>query len=128
MSGFAIRSPYFIVVVCLVIAAVGVTSLAAVPPGLTWALILYLTQTSMNVMSLTGLMILIVEYTRRLREDGMLLPMMRKLGAGSKSYTPLWRAVPGGMSVSLMMTVIMVPAAYYVAYRKADTAQPEGVF
>jgi len=24
------------------------------------------------------------------------------------------------MSVSLMMTVIMVPAAYYVAYRKAD--------
>ena len=26
------------------------------------------------------------------------------------------------MSVSLMMTVIMVPAAYYVAYRKDDLA------
>jgi hypothetical protein len=25
------------------------------------------------------------------------------------------------MSVSLMMTVIMVPAAYYVAYRKDDS-------
>jgi multidrug efflux pump subunit AcrB len=129
--------------------------LTAVPPGLTGALlILYLTGTSMNVMSLMGLMILIgmtvsdsiliVEFTRHLRETGMtvrravvtaarvrlrpvlmtslatiigLLPMALKLGAGSESYAPLARAVLGGMSVSLMMTVIMVPAAYYVAYR-----------
>ena len=134
--------------------------LTAVPPGLTGALvILYVTQTSMNVMSLMGLMILIgmtvsdsiliVEFTRHLREDGMsvrqavvtaarvrlrpvlmtslatiigLLPMALKLGAGSESYAPLARAVLGGMSVSLMMTVIMVPAAYYVAYRKQDLA------
>ena len=132
--------------------------LTAVPPGLTGALlILYLTGTTLNVMSLMGLMILIgmtvsdsiliVEFTRHLREDGMtvrqavvtaarvrlrpvlmtslatiigLLPMALKLGAGSESYAPLARAVLGGMSVSLMMTVIMVPAAYYVAYRKAD--------
>jgi len=46
--------------------------------------------------------------------------MALKLGAGSESYAPLARAVLGGMSVSLMMTVIMVPAAYYVAYRKDD--------
>jgi HAE1 family hydrophobic/amphiphilic exporter-1 len=56
--------------------------LTAVPPGLTGALmILYLTGTSMNVMSLMGVMILIgmtvsdsiliVEFTRHLREDGM---------------------------------------------------------
>ena len=132
--------------------------LTAVPPGLTGALlILYLTRTSMNVMSLMGLMILIgmtvsdsiliVEFTRHLREDGMrvrqavvtaarvrlrpvlmtslatiigLLPMALKLGEGSEAYAPLARAVLGGMSVSLMMTVIMVPAAYYVAYRKDD--------
>jgi multidrug efflux pump subunit AcrB len=132
--------------------------LTAVPPGLTGALIiLYLTGTTMNVMSLMGLMILIgmtvsdsiliVEFTRHLREDGMsvrqavvtaarvrlrpvlmtslatiigLLPMALKLGAGSESYAPLARAVLGGMSVSLAMTVIMVPAAYYVAYRKYD--------
>ena len=132
--------------------------LTAVPPGLTGALlILYLTGTSMNVMSLMGLMILIgmtvsdsiliVEFTRHLREDGMsvrqavvtaarvrlrpvlmtslatiigLLPMALKLGAGSESYAPLARAVLGGMSVSLIMTVIMVPAAYFVAYRKDD--------
>ncbi|MDE3164345.1 MAG: efflux RND transporter permease subunit, partial [Acidobacteriota bacterium] len=135
--------------------------LTAVPPGLTGALlILYLTGTSMNVMSLMGLMILIgmtvsdsiliVEFTRHLRETGMtvrravvtaarvrlrpvlmtslatiigLLPMALKLGAGSESYAPLARAVLGGMSVSLMMTVIMVPAAYYVAYRKDDERQ-----
>ena len=98
--------------------------LTAVPPGLTGALlILYLTKTSMNVMSLMGLMILIgmtvsdsiliVEFTRHLREDGMkvreavamaarvrlrpvlmtslatiigLLPMALKLGAGSEAY------------------------------------------
>jgi len=132
--------------------------LTAVPPGLTGALmILYLTGTSMNVMSLMGVMILIgmtvsdsiliVEFTRHLREDGMkvrqavvtaarvrlrpvlmtsfatiigLLPMALKLGAGSEAYAPLARAVLGGMSMSLIMTVIMVPAAYYVAYRKHD--------
>ncbi len=132
--------------------------LTAVPPGLTGALlILYLTGTTLNVMSLMGLMILIgmtvsdsiliVEFTRHLRGDGMtvreavvkaarvrlrpvlmtslatiigLLPMALKLGAGSESYAPLARAVLGGMSVSLVMTVIMVPAAYYVAYRRDD--------
>jgi multidrug efflux pump subunit AcrB len=134
--------------------------LTAVPPGITGALlILYLTGTSMNVMSLMGLMILIgmtvsdsiliVEFTTHLRETGLtvrqavvraarvrlrpvlmtslatiigLLPMALKLGAGSESYAPLARAVLGGMCVSLMMTVIMVPAAYYVAYRKEDAA------
>jgi multidrug efflux pump subunit AcrB len=136
--------------------------LTAVPPGLAGALvILYITGTSLNVMSLMGLMILIgmtvsdsiliVEFTRHLRGDGMsvrqavvtaarvrlrpvlmtslatiigLLPMALKLGAGSESYAPLARAVVGGMSVSLMMTVIMVPAAYYVAYRKDDLRPP----
>jgi HAE1 family hydrophobic/amphiphilic exporter-1 len=141
--------------------------LTAVPPGLTGALLmLYFTGTSMNVMSLMGVMILIgmtvsdsiliVEFTKHLREDGMtvrqavataarvrlrpvlmtsfatiigLLPMALKLGEGSESYAPLARAVLGGMSVSLMMTVIMVPAAYFVAYRKDDlhTRQPEAL-
>jgi multidrug efflux pump subunit AcrB len=132
--------------------------LTAVPPGLAGALLtLYLTHTSMNVMSLMGLMILtgmtvsqsilIVEFTRQLRDEGMsvreavatgarvrlrpvlmtsvatiigLLPMALKLGEGSEAYAPLARAVLGGMSVSLVMTVILVPAAYYAAYRKQD--------
>ena len=136
--------------------------LTAVPPGITGALmILYLTGTSMNVMSLMGLMILIgmtvsdsiliVEFTTHLRGTGLsvrqavvkaarvrlrpvlmtslatvigLLPMALKLGEGSEAYAPLARAVLGGMSMSLMMTVIMVPAAYYVAYRKEDEVRP----
>ncbi len=53
-----------------------------------------------------------------------LLPMALKLGAGSESYAPLSRAVLGGMSVLLIMTVIMVPTAYYVAYRKHDLHPP----
>src|ERR1700685_2868909 len=56
-----------------------------------------------------------------------LLPMAMKLGEGSESYAPLARAVIGGMSVSLMMPVIMVPAAYYVAYRKHDRQAPNEV-
>jgi multidrug efflux pump subunit AcrB len=134
--------------------------LTAVPPGITGALIiLYLTGTTMNVMSLMGLMILIgmtvsdsiliVEFTRHLRGTGLsvreavvtaarvrlrpvlmtslatiigLLPMALKLGEGSEAYAPLARSVLGGMSVSLVMTVIMVPAAYFVAYRKEDAA------
>jgi len=31
MSGFAIRNPYFIVVICLIIAVVGFTSLVRMP-------------------------------------------------------------------------------------------------
>ena len=31
MSGFAIRNPYFVVVVCLMIAVVGISSLARLP-------------------------------------------------------------------------------------------------
>jgi hypothetical protein len=53
---------------------------------------------------------IIVEFTKHLGEEG----------------TTVRRAVIGGRSVSLMMTVIMVPAAYYVAYRKDDRQQPQG--
>ena len=34
MSGFAIRNPYFIIAVCLVVAVVGATSLARMPVDL----------------------------------------------------------------------------------------------
>ena len=136
--------------------------LLAVWPGLTgvvWTL--YLSNTTMNVMSLMGVVmlvgisasdsILIVEFTKRLREDGYsvrdavaracrvrlrpvlmtalatimgLLPMAFKLEAGSESYAPLARAVLGGLSMSLLFTVIIVPAGYYLAYRKDDVRRP----
>jgi multidrug efflux pump subunit AcrB len=132
--------------------------LLAVPPSLTGVIwTLYLTDTTLNVMSLMGVVmlvgiavsnsILIVEFTRRLRADGMrvrdavalacrvrlrpvlmtslatiigLLPMALKLGAGSESYAPLARAIVGGLGISVLFTVILVPAGYYLAYRHQD--------
>jgi multidrug efflux pump subunit AcrB len=128
--------------------------LTAVPPGLTGViLILYLSGTTLNVMSLMGVVmlvgisvsnsILIVEFTRHLRREGMnvrdavalacrvrlrpvlmtslatiigLLPMALKLGAGSEAYAPLARAILGGLSVSVALTVFLVPAAYALVY------------
>jgi multidrug efflux pump subunit AcrB len=130
--------------------------LLAVPPGISGVLlILYLTGTTLNVMSLMGVVmlagiavsnsILIVEFTRRLRADGMevrravatacrvrlrpvlmtslatiigLLPMALKLGAGSEAYAPLARAIIGGLTVSVVLTVFLVPAGYYLTYRR----------
>ena len=130
--------------------------LLAVPPGLAGVLLtLYLTHTTLNVMSLMGVVmlvgivvsnsILIVEFTRRLRADGMelrqavaracrvrlrpvlmtslatiigLLPMALKLGEGSEAYAPLARAIIGGLTVSVILTVFLVPSGYYLIYRR----------
>jgi multidrug efflux pump subunit AcrB len=88
--------------------------------------------------------ILIVEFTHRLEEDGMplldavvsscrirlrpilmtslatifgLIPMALKLGTGSEAYAPLARAIIGGLVVSVVVTVFVVPAAYLIVYR-----------
>ena len=130
--------------------------LLAVPTGLTGVLLmLFLTGTTLNVMSLMGVVmvvgivvsnsILIVEFTNRLREEGRpltrsyfaacrsqlrpilvtslatvvgLLPMAMKFGAGSEAYAPLARAIIGGLVVSVVLTVFIVPAAYLLAHRK----------
>jgi multidrug efflux pump subunit AcrB len=129
--------------------------LLAIPTGLTGVLVvMFLTGTTLNVMSLMGVVmmvgivvsnsILIVEFTRHLRADGValrdavalacrvrlrpvlmtslatiigLLPMAAKLGTGSEAYAPLARAIIGGLSVSVVTTIFIVPAAYYLVYR-----------
>ena len=138
--------------------------LLAVPPGLSGVLLtLWLTDTTLNVMSLMGVVmlvgiavsnsILIVEFTRHLRSTGMavreavavacrvrlrpvlmtslatiigLLPMALKLGAGSESYAPLARAILGGLSLSVMFTVFLVPAGYLLVYGRQDKTEQEG--
>jgi hydrophobic/amphiphilic exporter-1 (mainly G- bacteria), HAE1 family len=132
--------------------------LLAVPTGLTGVLlILFLTSTTLNVMSLMGVVmmvgivvsnsILIVEFTRRLREEGRplreavslacrvrlrpvlmtslatligLIPMAMKLGTGSEAYAPLARAIIGGLAVSVVLTVFIVPCAYFILYRRSE--------
>ena len=134
--------------------------LLAVPTGLTGVLIiLFATNTTLNVMSLMGVVmmvgivvsnsILIVEFTNRLRAEGRplreavsfacrvrlrpvlmtslatlfgLIPMALKLGTGSEAYAPLARAIIGGLAVSVVLTVFIVPAAYFLLYRRQETA------
>ncbi len=88
--------------------------------------------------------ILIVEFTNRLRAEGQalraavamacrvrlrpvlmtslatligLVPMALRLGTGAEAYTPLARAIIGGLGVSVVLTLYLVPAAYYLAHR-----------
>lgn len=134
--------------------------LLAVPTGLTGVLLmLFFTGTTLNVMSLMGVVmmvgivvsnsILIVEFTRRLRDEGKplreavslacrvrlrpvlmtslatligLVPMAMKLGTGSEAYAPLARAIIGGLAVSVVLTVFIVPCAYFVLYRRTEDA------
>jgi multidrug efflux pump subunit AcrB len=50
-----------------------------------------------------------------------LLPMALKLGEGSESYAPLARALIGGITLSVLVTVLIVPAGFYLAYRREKT-------
>ena len=45
-----------------------------------------------------------------------LVPLALKLGTGSEQYAPLARAIIGGLVVSVILTVFVVPAAYVLVY------------
>jgi multidrug efflux pump subunit AcrB len=130
----------------------------AVPMGFIGVLIILpLTGTTLNVMSLMGVLmlvgiaasnsILIVEFTHRLEEQGKsveeavitscrvrlrpilmtslatiigMIPMALKLGTGSEQYAPLARAIIGGLTVSVVLTVFIVPAAYLLVYGRRN--------
>ena len=132
--------------------------LLAIPPGLAGVLLLLLaTGTTLNVMSLMGLVmmvgivvsnsILIVEFSRHLHREGKplkeavsvasrlrlrpilmtslatvlgLIPMALGTEAGSEQYAPLARAIIGGLLVSVVVTVYLVPAAYRLVHRKEN--------
>jgi multidrug efflux pump subunit AcrB len=136
--------------------------LLAIPPGVTGVILFLLaTGTTLNVMSLMGVVmmtgivvsnsILIVEFTRKLRDEGMaigdavamacrvrlrpvlmtslatilgMVPMALALEAGSEQYAPLARAIIGGLTVSVVITVFVVPAAYLLVHRKEETQRP----
>lgn len=94
--------------------------------------------------------ILIVDVARNLRRDGMpiekavstacrmrlrpvlmtslatilgMIPMALALEAGSEQYAPLARAIIGGLTVSVIVTVFLVPAAYLLIHR-GEEVQP----
>jgi len=94
--------------------------------------------------------ILIVEFTHRLMGQGLsvreavtlackvrlrpvlmtslatiigLMPMALKLGTGSESYAPLAQAIIGGLTVSVLFTIVLVPAAFLLVYGRRETAR-----
>jgi HAE1 family hydrophobic/amphiphilic exporter-1 len=136
----------------------------AIPMGFVGVLIILpLTHTTLNVMSLVGVLmligiadsnsILIVDFAHKLEEQGLsvadavitacrvrlrpilmtslatiigLMPMALKLGTGGEQYTPMARAIIGGLTSSVLLTIFIVPAAYLLVYGKKKTvvAQP----
>ncbi len=53
-----------------------------------------------------------------------LIPMALKLSTGSEVYAPLARAIIGGLIVSVVLTVFIVPAAYVLVYGRRKPANP----
>ena len=137
--------------------------LTAIPPGLAGVVVfLFLTGTTLNIMSLMGVImmtgivvsnsILIVEFSGILRQRGLelkqavveackvrlrpilmtslatllgLAPMALGIEEGSEQYAPLARAVIGGLAVSVVVTVFLVPAVYLLIHgrKKPGTAE-----
>jgi multidrug efflux pump subunit AcrB len=52
-----------------------------------------------------------------------LLPMALKLGEGSESYAPLARALVGGLTVSVLFTVFLVPAGFCLVYKGLESTR-----
>jgi len=132
--------------------------LMAIPPGLAGvAIILLVTGSSLNIMSLMGVImmtgivvsnsILIVEFAGILHGKGLplleavvesckvrlrpilmtslatllgMIPMALGLEAGSEQYAPLARAVIGGLAVSVVVTVFLVPAVYLMIHNRSE--------
>ena len=47
-----------------------------------------------------------------------LIPMALKFGTGAEAYAPLAQAIIGGLSMSVVLTVFLVPAAFLIVYRR----------
>jgi len=52
-----------------------------------------------------------------------LLPMALKLETGSEAYAPLARVIIGGLIVSVILTIFVVPAAYLLVYQRRAASQ-----
>jgi multidrug efflux pump subunit AcrB len=132
--------------------------LMAIPPGLVGvAIILFLTGSTLNIMSLMGVImmtgivvsnsILIVEFTGTLHKEGLplleasveackvrlrpilmtslatilgMIPLALGLEAGSEQYAPLARAIIGGLGISVIVTVFLVPAVYVILHKEME--------
>jgi multidrug efflux pump subunit AcrB len=120
-------------------------------------IILPLTGSTLNVMSLMGVLmlvgiadsnsILIVDFAHNLEKQGLapadavitacrvrlrpilmtslatiigMIPMALKLGTGAEQYAPMAKAIIGGLTSSVVLTIFIVPAAYLLVYGKRN--------
>jgi hydrophobic/amphiphilic exporter-1 (mainly G- bacteria), HAE1 family len=128
----------------------------AIPMGFVGVLIILpLTHSTLNVMSLMGVLmlvgiadsnsILIVDFAHKLEAEGLtptdavitacrvrlrpilmtslatiigMIPMAMKLGTGAEQYAPMAKAIIGGLTSSVLLTIFIVPAAYLLVYGK----------
>jgi len=135
----------------------------AIPMGFIGVLIILpLTHTTLNVMSLMGVLmligiadsnsILIVDFAHKLEGQGLsvldaivtacrvrlrpilmtslatiigMVPMAMKLGEGGEQYTPMARAIIGGLTTSVLLTIFIVPAAYLLVYGRKQRNVPQ---
>jgi hydrophobic/amphiphilic exporter-1 (mainly G- bacteria), HAE1 family len=133
----------------------------AIPMGFVGVLIILpLTGSTLNVMSLMGVLmlvgiadsnsILIVDFAHNLEKQGMspadavitacrvrlrpilmtslatiigMIPMALKLGTGAEQYAPMAKAIIGGLTSSVVLTIFIVPAAYLLVYSKRGAKQ-----
>ncbi len=132
----------------------------AVPLGIGGVLVvLYLTDTYINIQSLMGTLmmigvvvnnsILLVEFANQRRADGLsahdaafsaaqvrlrpilmtsltlvasMLPLSFQLAPGNEAMIPLARALLGGMIVSTVLTLVLVPCVYSLVHRNSKLA------
>ena len=134
----------------------------AIPMGFVGVLIILpLTGSTLNVMSLMGVLmlvgiadsnsILIVDFAHNLEKQGLsakdavitacrvrlrpilmtslatiigMIPMALKLGTGAEQYAPMAKAIIGGLTSSVVLTIFIVPAAYLLVYGKQGEKNP----
>jgi HAE1 family hydrophobic/amphiphilic exporter-1 len=130
----------------------------AIPMGFVGVLlILPMTHSTLNVMSLMGVLmlvgiadsnsILIVDFAHNLESQGLspvdavitacrvrlrpilmtslatiigMIPMALKMGTGAEQYAPMARAIIGGLTSSVVLTIFIVPAAYLLVYGRRN--------
>ncbi len=130
----------------------------AIPMGFVGVLIILpLTGSTLNVMSLMGVLmlvgiadsnsILIVDFAHNLERQGLspadavinacrvrlrpilmtslatiigMIPMALKLGTGAEQYAPMAKAIIGGLTSSVVLTIFIVPAAYLLVYGRRN--------
>jgi len=134
----------------------------AIPMGFVGVLIILpLTGSTLNVMSLMGVLmlvgiadsnsILIVDFAHNLERQGLppedavitacrvrlrpilmtslatiigMIPMALKMGTGAEQYAPMAKAIIGGLTSSVLLTIFIVPAAYLLVYGKKGARNP----